>query len=253
MGMAALEEQGGCRTGTDGLLMNSELLLHAWREMLPPEICISAGPIVLNPSALTEQERASAGPVDQDRLLELQNGRMYAKQALTTIGCPAADIPVAADRSPVWPCGVVGSITHTSWPGGGHVAVAVGLIAHFDAIGIDVEREAVLWPTVWEYILTPREQEQIGILSPEARSAQVQTIWCVKEAIRKAGLRSIEPTSIEVEHELPSDQHDQLSWSGRARYINGSPKTWHGRTIRSQGLILTAVAVLNHADSNKCF
>lgn len=71
------------------------------------------------------------------RRAEFLAGRMCAAQALARLGAAGA-VPAAADRSPVWPAGIVGSITHC-----GDMAMAVALgQGSFRGVGIDLERRA---------------------------------------------------------------------------------------------------------------
>lgn len=71
------------------------------------------------------------------RRAEFLAGRLCAAQALACVGA-AGPVPAAADRSPVWPAGVIGSITHC-----GDTAMAVALRhGRFRGVGIDLERRA---------------------------------------------------------------------------------------------------------------
>ena len=134
--------------------MNSQVSCLAWRQLLPEGVAVSAGPHLENPMPLTDAERLSAGDIGVERRRELENGRTYAKQALTLLGFRDVEIPVAADRSPVWPEGIVGSITHVTGGACGHFAAAVARIRDVNAIGIDIERETGIHPRLWDYFLT---------------------------------------------------------------------------------------------------
>src|SRR6202012_4461572 len=46
------------------------------------------------------------------RRAEFIGGRLCAREALKMLGATDLDIPMRADRSPAWPSGFVGSITH---------------------------------------------------------------------------------------------------------------------------------------------
>ena len=96
--------------------MSNPRILEAWRELLPPDVAISAGPLLDDAPALTPREEASAGAMDAGRTLEFKTGRAYAKLALSKLGFHNVDLPVGADRAPIWPAGVSGSITHAAGP-----------------------------------------------------------------------------------------------------------------------------------------
>jgi enterobactin synthetase component D len=69
------------------------------------------------------------------RKLFFDTGRACAADVLTDLGSYETSVPMAADRSPVWPKGYVGSITHTD----DFVGVAVARCKDFRSIGIDAE------------------------------------------------------------------------------------------------------------------
>jgi enterobactin synthetase component D len=75
-------------------------------------------------------------PATQKRQREFLAGRWCAKQALQSLGAGSIHVAMAEDRAPVWPDGVVGSITHT----GDFAAAAVAWAADIAALGIDSER-----------------------------------------------------------------------------------------------------------------
>ncbi|MFO0605155.1 MAG: 4'-phosphopantetheinyl transferase superfamily protein [Polyangiales bacterium] len=76
------------------------------------------------------------------RRIEALAGRLCAREALRALGSPHADAPIAADasRAPVWPPGVVGSITHTQ----GFASAAVAHAGELRALGIDSEERFTL-------------------------------------------------------------------------------------------------------------
>jgi enterobactin synthetase component D len=72
----------------------------------------------------------------QRRQREFLAGRWCAKQALQCLGAGSTHVAMAGDRAPIWPDGVVGSITHT----GDFAAAAVAWAADITALGIDSEQ-----------------------------------------------------------------------------------------------------------------
>src|ERR1700726_3428522 len=71
----------------------------------------------------------------QKRQREFLAGRWCAKQALQRLGAGSTHVAMAEDRAPIWPDGVVGSITHT----GDFAAAAVAWAADIAGVGIDSE------------------------------------------------------------------------------------------------------------------
>jgi 4'-phosphopantetheinyl transferase EntD len=72
----------------------------------------------------------------QNRQREFLAGRWCAEQALQCLGSGSTHVAMAEDRAPIWPDGVVGSITHT----GDFAAAAVAWAADVAALGIDSEQ-----------------------------------------------------------------------------------------------------------------
>src|SRR3977135_1933581 len=71
----------------------------------------------------------------QKRQREFLAGRWCAEEALQCLGAGSTDVAMAKDRTPIWPVGVVGSITHT----GDFAAAAVAWAADIAGLGIDSE------------------------------------------------------------------------------------------------------------------
>lgn len=72
----------------------------------------------------------------QTRQREFLAGRWCAEKALQHLGAGSTHVPIAKDRAPIWPDGVVGSITHTA----DFAAAAVAWAADIAALGIDSEQ-----------------------------------------------------------------------------------------------------------------
>jgi 4'-phosphopantetheinyl transferase EntD len=72
----------------------------------------------------------------QKRQREFLAGRWCAAEALQCLGAGSTHVAMAKDRAPIWPDGVVGSITHT----GDFAAAAVAWAADIAGLGIDSEQ-----------------------------------------------------------------------------------------------------------------
>ena len=69
------------------------------------------------------------------RQRQFEAGRRCAAQLLAALGSPITGVSVAPDRSPVWPAGFVGSITHKD----AILGVAAARAGEVGALGIDIE------------------------------------------------------------------------------------------------------------------
>jgi enterobactin synthetase component D len=74
----------------------------------------------------------------QAKKYEFRMARHLAATLLKEVGSPDTFVGVAQDRSPIWPRGFTGSITHTSQL----VGVAIGRLNAVRGLGIDAERIA---------------------------------------------------------------------------------------------------------------
>jgi len=130
-------------------------------------------------SALPGTERFSVARMRKFRL-----GRTCAARAMNALGKNVGVLPIGSDRAPVWPGGVVGSITHSA-------DISVAVVAASDqvaAIGIDLETSKVLKPSLAERISTPGELDGIDVEGAD----EGLLLFSMKEAIFKCVSRFVE-------------------------------------------------------------
>jgi 4'-phosphopantetheinyl transferase EntD len=212
-------------------------LLETWSQLLPSNIRVDAGDFSENIAPLTARELASAGTISPHRMQELQTGRAYAKHALSMMGVNDVELPIGSDRSPVWPAGFVGSITHARSHSREYCAAAVARSDEIRAIGIDAEYVTGLDPQVWPTILTVTELFQIRGLPANERESEVIHRWCIKEATAKAARELFEPSAIETEK-----RESEGDWFAFTPGLLGT-RRWHARAAIANGLVLAAVVV----------
>ena len=107
------------------------------------------------PPALPADEAQAMANAVANRQREFALGRWCARRALVRLGVEARSIPMAANRAPIWPDGVVGSITHCA-----RFVGAVAARAHdYRGIGFDAERADRLGVDLVRLICTPAEVE----------------------------------------------------------------------------------------------
>ncbi|MGC1214314.1 MAG: 4'-phosphopantetheinyl transferase superfamily protein, partial [Micromonospora sp.] len=95
------------------------------------------------------------------------------------LGLSAAPVRAASDRSPVWPAGVVGTITHTH----GYCAAAAARSAEIRSVGMDAERHKELSRGVRRLILLPEEEE--GLARLPAGVSWPAVVFSAKESVYK--------------------------------------------------------------------
>ena len=106
-------------------------------------------------------------------------GRAAAHSALRKLGADTGPIGINPDRSPIWPNGILGSITHTS-------DVALALVAGADVtdgVGVDVEHRRSV-PELWGQV--PLPEETTWLRRVDNPDDALLGLFAMKEAIFKA-------------------------------------------------------------------
>lgn len=108
------------------------------------------------------------------------SARACARRALAELGHPPAAILRGAHHEPLWPAGLVGSITHCR----GYLAAVLAPAGAVPVLGIDAEPHAPLVPGLLAMIASAAEREHLA-----ARPAGVhwdRLLFCAKESVYKA-------------------------------------------------------------------
>ncbi|MCX5384775.1 4'-phosphopantetheinyl transferase [Streptomyces sp. NBC_00083] len=225
--------------------MRTEAAEALLRAVLPPR-AVGAARADDVPGPLFAAERelcAGAGPRREG---EFTTGRWCAHRALARLG----ELPVAVGRGPrgepVWPHGVLGSITHCP----GFRAAALCRADDAWALGIDAEVDAPLPPRVRERLISA---DEAGRMRPEVAGERL--LFSAKEAAYKAcsalvGDGRLSPLAglrIFVE---PGEHGPGAAGRFRARIpaVNGlrgaDTYRFEGRWQRSHGLVVTSCVVV---------
>lgn len=127
-----------------------------------------------------EEELLIYGAVPKRRR-EFALSRTCTRRALAGLGIEAFPVLSAPNRAPLWPSGVVGSITHCDL----YTAAVVGLDTHLRSIGIDAEVNQPLPEGTYDLIALPRERTAAKeFLDP--RVCWDRLLFSAKESIFKA-------------------------------------------------------------------
>jgi 4'-phosphopantetheinyl transferase EntD len=127
--------------------------------------------------ALLPDEMASLSFPAIERRRASGAARRVARELMYSMGFASLPILKSTSGAPIWPAGVVGSMSHDD-----QIAVAaVGLRCDLDAVGIDIEPVAPLSQDMLELIATPRERRAIA---DNLLGAKI--LFAIKEAVYKA-------------------------------------------------------------------
>ena len=128
------------------------------RALLPKHVAAVVTLYPRLPGSLLSAEARQIRGVVASRLTEFATGRYCARQALQQLGIPPTAILIGPNREPVWPAGIVGSITHCS----GFYAAAACLQSMFATLGIDAELHESLPVGLVEQILVDEERRWLN-------------------------------------------------------------------------------------------
>lgn len=217
----------------------------AYRDLLPADVVVVAAGNDASAGALYPVEEDTIRGAIEKRRHEYALGRTCARTALRHLGIAEQAIPTGSSREPVWPDGVVGSITHCA----GLVAAAVARADRYLGIGLDAEPATrVLEQPLTRHICTPAEAERLPTLGLPA-GLESMLVFSAKETVHKAiapssrvwlGFHDVEidfdPAHSAYSARLIRAPHERLAPLSRLV----------GRYAVSDGFVLTA-AVIGHA------
>jgi 4'-phosphopantetheinyl transferase EntD len=154
-------------------------------EHLFPEQRVAAAsaryPSTCNPPPLHPLEEAALDSAWQPRRIEFAAGRACARAALATLGVGDPVVEQREDRSPNWPAGLTGSISHTSG-----YSVAVAARSSTWTIWIDAERIGRVDAEILGAVATPHERQGLVHVHPPQRDLAAALVFSAKEALFKA-------------------------------------------------------------------
>ena len=180
------------------------------------------------------EERLIANAIEARRR-EFAAGRICAHRALERLGIPRSPLLAGADRAPIWPDDVRGSISHTH----GFCGAAVAHVRDVAGIGFDVEPAEDLPTDVWTRILTEGERSSLDALGAEARGVQARLAFSLKEAFykchRSAGGGWLDFHDVE----LQLADGEVVGLNTRAG-VPVPPASMEGRYAVTSGYVLTA-------------
>jgi 4'-phosphopantetheinyl transferase EntD len=155
-------------------------LTPALSTILPAECrCVEVVGEIAEPEVFPEEANTIRN-LTPARRQEFLTGRACARRALSNLGLPAGAIPRGRDRDPLWPSGIVGSITHCT----GYRAAAVAQSRHIQGIGIDAEPNERLDRDILRVIAIEKEFAELECL-PGA-CCWDRLLFSAKESVFKA-------------------------------------------------------------------
>jgi len=189
-----------------------------------------------------EEEEALGFKAVQQRRDSFAAGRTCARQALQNAGLPEARILRGAQGEPLWPEGIVGSITHCEE----YCAAATAHTLDFISIGIDAEINEPLSFGVLKLIALQDELEWLR-RSPKSPICWDKLLFSIKESIYKAWYPVLH-CWLGFEQVLVTIEPNTGSFVGTVlphacENIPPNMLVFRGRYIMMRSLIATAVCI----------
>ncbi|MFE2215069.1 4'-phosphopantetheinyl transferase [Streptomyces canus] len=190
--------------------------------------------------ALLPQESEAISHAGVRRRQEFAAVRHGARQALSALGLPPAALLPDQAGAPLWPDGVVGSMTHCT----GYRASAVALRQDIASLGIDAEPNSPLPAGVGRLVLLPVEAERVrGLETAQPSVAWSRLFFCAKEAAYKAWYtltgQPLDSADVEIVVNPEGTLAAAISLTPRGRAV----PALRGRWSAQEGLLLVALAV----------
>jgi 4'-phosphopantetheinyl transferase EntD len=154
----------------------------AIRKILPPAIGFAGGALARAQIALFPAEEELIRASAAKRIVHFTAGRCYARQALRQIDVDPVAILVGRNHAPMWPAGVVGSISHCD----AFCGVVVARRESVRAIGLDVEDSSPLDSNLMATVWTGDELAHAANGSPLGAGDAAKLLFIIKESFYKA-------------------------------------------------------------------
>lgn len=188
------------------------------------------------------EEAMVRNAVDKRRR-EFATVRRCAREAMAVLGRPAVPVLTGERGAPMWPDGLVGSMTHCA----GYRAAVLADATVIRTVGIDAEPDEPLPPGVLDSIALPQERERLDRLrSADPRVHWDRLLFSAKESVYKAWFPmtrrwlDFEEATVTID---PGAGRFDARLLTRAE-VDGRPLTgFTGRFLATRGLVVTAIAV----------
>jgi 4'-phosphopantetheinyl transferase EntD len=126
-------------------------------------------------------ERACVDGAQFRRKLDFATGRVCARRALARLGATGLPLLMGDKGVPVWPPGIVGSISHCD----GCCGAAVARRQQIQGIGLDIERIQEVDEGFIRLVCTPPELDWIRSVPPARQPAAAILLFSAKECFYK--------------------------------------------------------------------
>ena len=155
---------------------------RALESLFDPRVATSVATAEMYGGRLLPEEMAGTQRMVPERLAEFTAGRLAARGALRSLGIDPRPIVRDESRAPVWPEGIVGSISHCA----GLCVAAVARSTDVMGLGLDVEPAEPLARELVPSVCSAGELNDLGKLSRPPAADWPRIVFSAKESYYKA-------------------------------------------------------------------
>ncbi len=211
--------------------------------ILPDAAVVVATTTDLEAPLYPEEEAALGRPVEKRRR-EFVTARACARQALGLLGLPEQAVPSGSKGEPLWPAGIVGSITHCT----GYRACVLARDDDLLTVGVDAELDQPLPEGLLPDVALPEERRHLHALAGlDPGVSWDRLLFSIKESVYKAWFPlarqwlGFEDATVTI---------DRLGGSFSAHLLVPGPTVggavldgFAGRWLAADGLLFAAIAL----------
>jgi 4'-phosphopantetheinyl transferase EntD len=201
-------------------------------------------------ATLFREEELIVQKAVQKRQAEFTTARWCARQAMERLGRAPSAILSGSRGEPLWPAGLIGSITHCT----GYRGAVIAEIQRVTTIGIDAEPNEPLSNGILKAISLPEEQPRIATLCrnhPDVHWDRL--LFSAKESVYKAWFPL---TARWLDFQDASIVIDPIAGTFTAMLRVSGPRVhgrrltgFSGRWLVENGLVVTAITILEPAET----
>ncbi|MFJ4852633.1 4'-phosphopantetheinyl transferase [Streptomyces sp. NPDC088730] len=193
---------------------------------------------------LFPEETAQVARSTPARRAEFASVRACARQAMARLGLAPVPILRGPRGAPLWPAGLVGSMTHCH----GYRGAALARAREFRSLGIDAEPHVQLPSAIRQAVVSAAEERWMAVQRPTVAIHWDRLLFSAKESVFKAWypLTLLELDFNQAEITFRRAEHDATEGTFTAQLLcraPGIPETFEGRWLVAEGIVATAVAV----------
>lgn len=218
-------------------------------EILPDCVAIAERRGEVPNASLFPEERALVARAVEKRRSEFTSARACARAALAQLGIPPRAVLADGRGAPLWPAGIVGSVTHCD----GYRACAAAHAGQIASIGIDAEPNEPLPHGLLNDVTHPWERESLQALMCESPTIRWdRLLFSMKEAVYKTWY-PLAGRWLGFEDAVIAIDRRRRAFSVRllvaGPMVRGRRLSWlYGRWASCDGLLLTAATLPAHKE-----